>query len=354
MKKQTNSRARLAAYMTVTSLVICFIGAGLVLGQTKQLKTSADPKVITETQEDDANVPLQVQVPNGSNASSYSVVIENKTTPDGKVVQSKKVWQNGQLVEETESELEGEDAKNALNATIQLPDGQIANGGVFQQDPFKGLIDDEDFGDAATGSPFDSIRRMEEQMRREHERMRAQLDQLRQQFAMPGAFGQAPNRALRAPNANTPTSKFWIGLSVSSVPAILVSQMPIQENEGVLVEFVAPNSPAEKAGLKRYDVVVSINGEKTNQLTDVVNLVEKAGANKVEIQFYRKGKLEKVEATVEERPAQLVQQLNSNADVNKNFRVVRPGLIVPQTALDSEADNSIDAPNSEEKSSEEE
>ena len=143
-------------------------------------------------------------------------------------------------------------------------------------------------------------------------------------------------------------------MSVSSVPAILVSQMPIQENEGVLVEFVAPNSPAEKAGLKRYDVVVSINGEKTNQLTDVVNLVEKAGANKVEIQFYRKGKLEKVEATVEERPAQLVQQLNSNADVNKNFRVVRPGLIVPQTALDSEADNSIDAPNSEEKSSEEE
>lgn len=337
--KQTNSHSRLFARLTAIFLIVCFVGGGLVLAQTKQLKTTTEPKVVTEVEEDDAsNVPIQTQVPNGS--SSYSVVIENKTQPDGKVIQSKKVWQNGQLVEETESELDGEDAQSALNATIQLPNGQIANGGVFQQDPFKGFLNDDDSdGDAFSGSPFDSIRRIEEQMR-------AQFDELRRQLAAsaPGTYSPNPRLLQQGLAPQTQPSKFWIGLNVSPVPAILVSQLPIEENEGVLVEFVAPNSPAEKAGLKRYDVLISINGEKTNQLDDVVNLVEKAGANKVEIQYYRKGKLEKADATIEERPAQLTQQLTPNAGINKNFRVVRPGLIVPQSALDSEeAESNADA-----------
>lgn len=69
--------------------------------------------------------------------------------------------------------------------------------------------------------------------------------------------------------------------------------------EGVMIESVVPNSPADRAGLQELDVIVEMDGEK---ITDVISLRkhlynEKQIGDKMTVKFYREGKLE--EASLE-------------------------------------------------------
>lgn len=127
----TNRNEKRLLALAIAVIGAGVIGGGVVLAQTKQLKAPASaPKVVTEAPDEDA-APTIV-APNGT--SSYSVVIENRTTPDGKVIQSKKVWSNGALVQEEEKEIDADEAISGLGATIQLPNGQVAPGGIFQSE----------------------------------------------------------------------------------------------------------------------------------------------------------------------------------------------------------------------------
>ena len=342
---------RKLAVFTFGAISVCLICGGLALAQTKQLKAPANPQIPT----DDSNQSQVVVNPPNGTSSSYSVIVENNTTPDGKVTQSRKVWQNGQLVEEEEKTLDADEAQNGFSATIQLPNGQVAPGGLFSSE------DEDDVFGSAPANPFEAIRQMEEQMRAQQERMRAQFDLLRQQLGDPNAMYQGiPQQQFNAPNAlnfGQAPSKYWIGATIESVPEFLTAQLPIDEKQGVWVQYVAPESPAAKAGIKRYDVIYKIGDEIVANPMEVTKLIDKIGADKVAIEYYRKGKLEKGELTIEERPAQAQKGFVFGApQQNKNFRVVRPGLIVPESEAQpevieaapsnqgSEADGAIDMP----------
>lgn len=51
----------------------------------------------------------------------------------------------------------------------------------------------------------------------------------------------------------------YLGVMLSTIPEALQAHVKLEE--GALVQQVSPGSPAEKAGLRRYDVIVSVNGE---------------------------------------------------------------------------------------------
>lgn len=341
MRSRTSKIAVLSA-----ALGVCVIGGSLAVAQTKQLKEPASAQA--------SNSPIQSSItlsPNGS-SNSYSVVIENKTTPDGKVVQSRKVWQDGKLVTEEEKTLDANDAQNNFDATIQLPNGQIVGNIISSEE-------DDDFFSGMSSSPFEAIRQMEERMRAQHESFMKEFDALRQQFADPN--NPTNSLILNAPNAITTTrpsaSKFWIGAQIESVPELLTYHLPIEEGQGALIQFIVPDSPAAKAGLKKYDVLCKIDGKDVTDPNVVSELIEKIGAAEVEIEYISKGKLEKCKLTIEERPAQNALSLGNAR--NRNFRVVRPGLIVPSTAADStlsaesaEADANAEAQNAEEQQAE--
>lgn len=320
-------------FYAIGALCVCLVGGGLTLAQTKQLKSPASPAQVAGQDEDQANATGQtiVTAPNSS-SSSYSVVIENKTTPDGKVIQKRKVWQNGQLIEEEEKTLDADEAQHGGVATIQLPNGQIAPGGLFSSED-----DDDVLGSLNSSSPFEQLRIMEEQMRKQNERMRAQFDALRQQLSDPNAQLQGNFLQLGQAQPQPPVSKYWIGTSIEKIPDFLLAQLPIEEEQGVWIQFVAPNSPAAKAGLKRYDVLFKLGDDIITDPNQVSQLIEKYGTAKVPFEYYRKGKLEKGEINIEERPESAQNgRLFGSPIQSKNFRVVRPGLIVPSTELDSE------------------
>lgn len=303
-------------------LTACLVGGGIAVAQTKQLKEPAEPAAATAAEQTDDAAQASAAVSNGS----YSIVVESKTGPDGKTIQTKKVWRDGKLVESEEKTLEGD----AADATIQLPNGETAPGRVFHfnfnDDVFNG-------GEALpNGSPFETMRQMEEQMR-------AQFEELRRQFGANGSSPLAKDVEIAAP------SKYWIGATVEPTPELLVAQLPINEGERILLQYIAPDSPAAKAGLQRFDVVVKIDGAPIADASDVAKIVDKTGDKTVKVEFFRKGKLTETNLTPAERPQNDVRLFPFGApNVGSRFQIVRPGLIVSTP----EAENAEEAPKAEE------
>jgi len=71
---------------------------------------------------------------------------------------------------------------------------------------------------------------------------------------------------------------------------------------GVVIEDVAPGSPAEKAGLKAGDVIVSVNGKPVKTGNDLVNPIADATiGDKVKLGYVRDREQKETSATVEDR-----------------------------------------------------
>jgi hypothetical protein len=73
----------------------------------------------------------------------------------------------------------------------------------------------------------------------------------------------------------------------------------------LLVANVVPNSPAAKAGLKQYDVLVKANNKELHEMKDLVDLVLSEGEKKgqITLDVLRRGKHETMTLKPEERPA---------------------------------------------------
>jgi len=66
----------------------------------------------------------------------------------------------------------------------------------------------------------------------------------------------------------------WAGLVTVRAPAVLREQFRLERGAGLVVESVAPGSVAERAGLKRHDVLVSIDGQLLLLPEQFVTLLE--------------------------------------------------------------------------------
>ncbi|WP_281181726.1 S1C family serine protease [Sporosarcina ureilytica] len=93
-------------------------------------------------------------------------------------------------------------------------------------------------------------------------------------------------------------------IDLSSIPAQqqVVLNLPNDVKEGVVVNEIVPNSPADVAGVKRYDVVIEMDGER---ITDMITLRkhlynEKEVGDTMTMKVYREGKLVEINMTLED------------------------------------------------------
>ncbi len=99
----------------------------------------------------------------------------------------------------------------------------------------------------------------------------------------------------------------WLGLSTEEASDALTSQLGLQPGEGLLVTYVAPDSPAAKAGLQKNDLLVEMDGQKLLLPMQLRKLVQmRKPGDKVAIAYYRGGKKQESSATISEMRADLV------------------------------------------------
>jgi serine protease Do len=96
----------------------------------------------------------------------------------------------------------------------------------------------------------------------------------------------------------------WLGVAIQELTPDLAQAMGLKESRGVLIADVTPGSPAARAGLRRGDVVLRIDGQEvqsTGQLRNVV--AEHSPGTTLKLDLQRKGKTSTVEVKLGEQPA---------------------------------------------------
>ncbi len=93
----------------------------------------------------------------------------------------------------------------------------------------------------------------------------------------------------------------WLGVSIQDLTADLASSLGIKETTGALISGVEKGGPAEKAGLKRGDLVVGLNGKKVEDSTHLRNMVSATSpGTKIDIKIIRDGKEQVISVTLGE------------------------------------------------------
>lgn len=95
----------------------------------------------------------------------------------------------------------------------------------------------------------------------------------------------------------------WLGIYMRDVDEKIASYLELPIAEGVIVTDLAKDSPAEKMGLKKYDVIREVNEAKVNKSSEVQNIVQKLKPGEsISLKIYREGKLVTLKGKVEQKP----------------------------------------------------
>ncbi len=96
-------------------------------------------------------------------------------------------------------------------------------------------------------------------------------------------------------------NKYRIGIGCGEVSAALRMHLRLPEDAGLLVNAVVDDSPAGRAGVKRFDVIVEANGTPVDSISDLVRVVNETQSNGMNLAIIRHGKRQDIEVTPEER-----------------------------------------------------
>jgi serine protease Do len=128
----------------------------------------------------------------------------------------------------------------------------------------------------------------------------------------------------------------WLGVTIQEVSPEMAKELGLPTHRGVLIADVDPRGPAQKAGLKRGDLVVKINGKRVDSTARLRNLVASAGSGKsASLELYRNRKLRTVRVKLGELPAQLGRRGTVPAPAQQGLTVA---------PLDSQSRRTFDVP----------
>ncbi len=150
----------------------------------------------------------------------------------------------------------------------------------------------------------------------------------------------------------------WLGVSIQPITPELAKQFNLQNEKGVLIGDVVEDSPAEKAGLKRGDVILELEGKEFSEPSALRNAVAAIPPGKeITLKILRDGKTMTVKATVAELPAGMqkfsphsegalkgVQVQDITPDIRRALQLPKrvTGVIVTDVAEGSPADGLLE------------
>lgn len=90
------------------------------------------------------------------------------------------------------------------------------------------------------------------------------------------------------------TGPSWLGVWIDDLPLALGSHLSplLKKNQGLIIEKISPDSPADKAGLQTFDIITRFNDQEIfskRQLTQLIQSSQPGTA--IELSLIRQGKL---------------------------------------------------------------
>ena len=105
---------------------------------------------------------------------------------------------------------------------------------------------------------------------------------------------------------NGEVKRGWLGVSIDDLRPEFADALDITDGKGALVAEVTPGSPAAKAGIKRSDLIVGLNGRNIENANDLTRLVAKLLVDSEnDFDIIRRGKRRVIKVKVGERPKNL-------------------------------------------------
>lgn len=97
-------------------------------------------------------------------------------------------------------------------------------------------------------------------------------------------------------------SRPWLGVSILDMTQEVANYLQTDNTDGVAIASVISNSPAEKAGLRRGDIILAINNQKVSKSEEVTEIISKAKiGDRIEIKISRNKAEQIITATLAEK-----------------------------------------------------
>jgi len=114
----------------------------------------------------------------------------------------------------------------------------------------------------------------------------------------------------------------WLGVVIQKITPEIAKSFGLKESEGALVSDVMEHSPAEKAGIKRGDVIISFNGKNIKDMDMLPRLVGATEIGKqVKVVIRRDGKDLEINIVIDELKEEGVQA-SRKPEVEKDYGLV--------------------------------
>jgi hypothetical protein len=147
-----------------------------------------------------------------------------------------------------------------------------------------------------------------------------------------------------------PPYEYWLGIQFRPTFPALRAQLHLPEGQGIVVDAVVPDSPAAKAGIAQYDVILKADDKKISDISNLQQAVEAAKDKEMKLEIIRDGQPKTIAVTPAKRPEELripapppesdleafrkwIEHMQPGAGFGQNgpmqFRFFRPGVILP-------------------------
>lgn len=148
--------------------------------------------------------------------------------------------------------------------------------------------------------------------------------------------------AVEAKQAEPAARKYWLGVQLAPTPEILKKHVERLKDGGAMVAGVAPESPADKAGLKAGDHILKVNEAMITSPEQMVDIVRDSDGKVLAVRVLRGLEIESYNVQPEEAPEDILSampQMNDAAGAlgvpalptqpGAHLRFFGPGQLVP-------------------------
>ena len=107
--------------------------------------------------------------------------------------------------------------------------------------------------------------------------------------------------------------KAWIGIFVQDLDQNLVKYFDLKRKEGVIVTSVFKDSPAEKSGLEKGDLIIKIAGQVIEAREDYVSILAGyTSGDKIPMAIMREKEKKEISVTASDIPLEIAEEVTLN------------------------------------------